>query len=289
MTLIHVARNARRILIGKIVSLIASFIGAVLVTRLLPVEQYGVLSINGQILTISLLIISLGITVTPGMGVVTSLTYFLSKAVKEGNKEKQKGIINTCFKIEILLSSIAAAILFIFSQQIASLLNFSQYSFFIRIMSVTVIINAISQMFPSIFQAHQKMQYQMYQDILNSFLYFILIFTIMFFGFNSAPYGYLASYSISMLIFLYITLKKFYPKTKSNGIKIKELLSYSFISYIANIIWYLCTTIPFVLLSYYFNTSEVAYFTTANVIYSVVSLPLFAISTSFFVVLKLVW
>lgn len=188
-------KNVSVLFIGNFVAYIISFFYVMYSARYLGAENYGVLSFALAFSGVLALIVDLGLN---------------SLIVRELARDKlliNKYVINIIL-IKLILSVLTLSLLYL----ILNLFMFLETTkLIVLIITTFYIIGSFSQIFYSVFQAFEKMEYQALGQILNSFL---MLMGILFVIFNKGTVLNVAIVYllVSIVIFMYylsIYLKKY--------------------------------------------------------------------------------
>ncbi|AUB56464.1 polysaccharide biosynthesis protein [Methanobacterium sp. MZ-A1] len=185
----RVAKNTTVLILSNILSYAITFITTVYIARYLGVEGWG--------------IISIALSITGIFGVLTDLG-LSSLTVREVARNKSfvdKYLANTII-LKIFLGFITFGV-------IALVSHLAGYSLEVRtvtyIITASVILGAFTNVFYSIFQAYEKMEYQSLATIISNVIMLILTLTVIYLGLGVV--GYATVYVIVGIAgFIYIFL-----------------------------------------------------------------------------------
>lgn len=138
----------------------------IIIARIINEEEYGIYSlINNTIQTFTLF---------AGAGIGVTLTREIA-LYRENNKELAGILIKTLSAFNILMSAIISIIIFIFSNEISSLLsNEVNISYYLKITSFSVFFTSVSLIWQSILQGFEKFKSIAIIQGINNIIIFVL-------------------------------------------------------------------------------------------------------------------
>jgi O-antigen/teichoic acid export membrane protein len=184
-----IAKNTTALLIATIISYILTFFISIYIARYLGAEGFGILSLAIALTGIFSIFTDLGIN---------------TLAVREiaKNKELTNNYLINVTVIKILLTFLTLSIIFLIVNITGYTKNISTV---ILIIAISMIFTAFTNLFNSIFQAYEKMEYISVGNILNSMLLFIGVIISIYFQLNI--FFFAASYlAASLLVLVYSSL-----------------------------------------------------------------------------------
>ena len=164
-TVKRIFKNTGIFFVAQIVNYILAFFYTIYITRYLGPESFGILSF--------------GISFTTIMGVTADLGLSML-AVREIARDKSisSNYTGNLVVIKLVLSSITIGLIVLFT----SLGNYpSQTVQVVYILALWMVFTSFTQLFYSVFQAHEKMEYQS----IGTILYGILLFFGVFYGISN--------------------------------------------------------------------------------------------------------
>ncbi len=195
-TIQRIAKNTTLMFSSQVISYILLFFATIYTARYLGTEGFGILSLALAITGIYAIFADLG------------LNTFIVREVSKNTSISDKYLTNT-----FLMKIILALITFFITYLTVTIVNYSQeVSLAIYIILISMIFSSFTGILNSIFQAHEKMEYQSLSNILNGIIMFgIVLFAIYNnLGLLSFAIIYLIS-SIIILIYSFIVyLLKFH-------------------------------------------------------------------------------
>lgn len=197
----RLAKNTGSLFISQIICYILGFFYIIYIARYLGSEGFGVLSFALAITGIFAVFVDLGLS--------TMTVREVSKDKKLDNK-----YLANIIPIKVILS-ISTFILMALTLKIVGYTQSTTE--IVYLMTIYVIFNSFSTTFYSIFQAHEKMEYQAIGNILNSILMFGGVLYLIAHGSNIQTFAilYLATSFIILIYDLVISLWKFHiPQIK---------------------------------------------------------------------------
>ncbi|MDY9922725.1 flippase [Methanobacterium sp.] len=198
-TINRIVKNTTLLFASTVLSYILLFFVNMYTARYLGVGGFGTLSLAFAFTGIFVVFVDLGLS--------TLLVREVARDKSLANK-----YLGNIIVIKIVLSFITFGFIVIF----VNLIGYSQeVSNIIYIVSVSTIIGSFNALFYSVFQAYEKMGYQSIGAVLNSFLLFSLILTIINYGLDIVTFSliYIVVNLISLFYCFLICFWKFiWPK-----------------------------------------------------------------------------
>ena len=166
-TVQKIAKNTGLLFISQIVTYIISFLALIYTARYLGVENFGILSFALSLAGILIIFTDIGLS--------TLMTRELAR-----NRSMVKEYTGNVIILKIILS--AATI--IFSMLLIYFVYDNQTIEVVFLIILSYVLNSFSQMFYSIFQAQESMEYQSLGQVLNSIFLFLGIIGAIYFKLN---------------------------------------------------------------------------------------------------------
>jgi O-antigen/teichoic acid export membrane protein len=221
-----IARGAGFYLVGFGVSKVLAYLYRALLARTLGPTEYGIFSIGVGIMGIAL--------VFAAIGLYQGIMHFVSIYDSTGKRERARGTILFSLKLQLLTSSIIAAILF-FSADFIALTFFREPSLglVLKIFSLTLPCLVLTSSLMIVAVAFKKLEYKiLVRNLLENVAKISFTGLLLFAGFHlfGAAVGLALSNVFAFIVALYIIQKKVFPlfgkglKSRSNA---RELFSYS--------------------------------------------------------------
>lgn len=203
-TVKKIAKNTSLLLISQVISYILAFFYMIYIARYLGADGFGILSFALAFTGILSIFADLGLN---------TLT------VREVARDKS--LTNQYFSNVFLIKIIFCILTFGLMALIINLLGYSLETInVVYLVGLSVIFTAISGFFNSIFQAHEKMEYQSLGLVLQNFLMFIGVLIIINFGFGIIGFAFI--YFISSLISLFYILIVYFWKFPPGNVEIRR-------------------------------------------------------------------
>lgn len=196
------------VFIGVILSKFFTYLYKIVIARSFGSEVYGLFSL-------SIIIISMIIAFS-SLGLPEGITRFISFYRARKDIKRIKYLIKISLIGSLVSSIIVASTLFIFSEKISvNIFHNSDLIIFLKILSLTVPLVIISNIFLSTMRGFEKIKtYSILVNIVNSGLKLFFLLLLLFFGFkiNSVYYSYFLA-SVVMVILSFIFFKFYiYPE-----------------------------------------------------------------------------
>ncbi|MHA1232938.1 MAG: oligosaccharide flippase family protein [Candidatus Helarchaeota archaeon] len=241
--------------LSKFLTYIIPFLVNLIIINSLTKEDYGILSLILQFLSISLIVGEFGLN--------TTLVNFIPKLKIEGNIKKIKRIISKFVIIRIIISFFLSTIFFLIFWYLKEILNIIfVYNYFLLIFIIFIFQNIIN-ILSCILISFQKMKLYAIYTLIEKTLYSIGICILIFIYFLSILnilLVYIIIYGISNLYLIFMNIKlirglklirKPLNNKLSNKTNLKNMLFFSIYIYIINII----SIIPLTFSNFYINSN----------------------------------
>ena len=249
-----IAKGTGIIFIGTIVGLIFRVVNRILVIRYISLNEYGYLSLAMVIISIFILLSSLGLP----DGVTRNLAYYRGK----GDIKRVFGVIISAFHIAIITSIIFAFSAFFISGSIATFFKMEELEWIIKVLSFTIPFSVGINILVSVYRGLERPKEGLYFNVFSAVLKFsLLLFSIYFiFKFQYIIYVYLMVPIITFILFGVYAFKKLprFLDTKKGFVLVrKELLYFSAPLFFVGVVGFFLNQT---------DTFMLGYFTTADVV-----------------------
>lgn len=208
----QIARGTTIVFTGVIVSMALNFILRVVLVRYTSQDEYGVYSLAVTIISMVYVVSMLGMD----EGSSRYIAYFLGRS----DPGKAKRVVFSTLKIALAMSLICAAVLFVFSDPIASYVFHTQeLSGTLRIISIAIPFTALIQILTSITRGFNiSIMKVLFNDIMKplSFLALLIAVIVLGLGFDAIIIAYVASLAITVLAFAMFAIRWFSGKYKAS-------------------------------------------------------------------------
>jgi O-antigen/teichoic acid export membrane protein len=181
-----IAKNIGILLLSQIITLILGFLYIVYIARYLGTSGFGILSFAIAFTGIFVVLVDLGLNM-------------LTVREVSRNKSLAGKYLGNTITLKIILALITLSLIFF----VVNIVKYPQETVnVVYLIGFSVIFGSFSGIFNSIFQANEKMEYQSYAQIINSFL--------MFAGVLIAIYNGLGLYAFASIYFAVSVIVLFY-------------------------------------------------------------------------------
>jgi len=188
-TIRRITKNLSVLFLSQILTYTLGFFTLMYTARYLGVDGFGTLSFALAFTGIFSVLMDLGLN-----------TLTIREVAR--NKSLAKEYIANITLIKIILGLITISLILV----IVTLLGYNQETIQVVIyIAIYNIFTAFSQMFYSVFQAHEKMEYQSLGNILNSILLLVGVFIAITYGFNIYQFSSIYTF-VGMLVLVYALL-----------------------------------------------------------------------------------
>jgi len=193
------AKNIASFFGSQIISYIIGFVFTVYLVRYLGVENYGVLSFALALTNILLILADFG------------LNTLMTREVARDKSLTQK-YLNHIFSVKILQVSILVSLVILF----VKLVGYPEQTVFVLyFMMLYLVFSTLSGIFPALFQAYEKLEYQSIAVVLNSLLMLIGVFILINYNCGLLMFTFLYAIvsSLVLIYYLFIAMSRFkFPK-----------------------------------------------------------------------------
>lgn len=245
-----IAKNTTFLLIASLISYIIGFFILIYTARYLGAEGYGILSLALAFTGL------FGVFINFGLNTLT---------VREVSREKSfsnKFLSNTAF-IKLIFSILT----FVLIAMIINLIGYPQkVDYVIYLITISLIISSFSGIFNSIFQAHEKMEYQSISTILTSILMLSGVLIIIYYKLDIIFFASLyiiTNIAILLYSFIIYSWKFSLPKIEVDVSFLKQTLKEAWPFAITGIFVTIYYYIDSVLLSIMVGNEVVGWYTAA--------------------------
>ena len=184
-----IAKNTSFLLVSQIISYILAFFYMIYIASYLGADGFGILSFAIAFTGIFSILADLGLN---------------TLAVREIARDKS--LTDKYFSNAVLMKIILSIFAFGLMAVIINLFGYPQESVnVVYFVALSSILTTFSGIFNSIFQAHEKMEYQSIGQIINNVLMFVGVFIAIYYGFNVLGFAFIFFIS-SAISFIYIFL-----------------------------------------------------------------------------------
>lgn len=274
-SLVKITKGAGIAFIGSLAGLFLGFLGKLLVVRYGTEAEYGVFSLAFALLTICVLIGTLGLE----QGTVRSIAYARGK--NEG--ERVRGIISASLWLALMAGLIVCFILFLTSGAIAEgIFHEPALSLPLKIFATAVPFLILINVFVSIFRGFDRMEPTVYfRDILRGALFPLLLLGIIFLSlpFQWVFYAYLGSVIICCIALIIYAIKRLPSPIRvatnvSANPLAKELLVFSLPLFGAGMLGMIIAWTDTLMLGYFKIPADVGLYNAAQPLAWFISAPL---------------
>ena len=191
----NVARNTIFLFASQIVSLVISVVYLRMSMSYLGSGQYGVLTYAQSLTGLFSVVMDLGLT--------TLVTRDVSR-----DKSLSKKYLGNIIVIKLMLALLMLVLIFATVQLKG---ENQDGSYAIYIVALSIVFTAMSQVFYSIFQANERMEYQSYGSILNSVMLLVIASASIYLGLNVLGFalGLLLASAAVLLYCIWVCTRKF--------------------------------------------------------------------------------
>jgi len=259
----RVAKGTVALSIGNVVNSLMGLATTVLILKLLPPDQYGLVAIA---LTIIGLLSTLLI-----FGIDQTLVKFISENIASGNFAKNKSLLVASLKVTFLVGIVSCVALPLIAEPLSFYLHTPGVSVFIKIASFGVVASLIGGIFLSIFQGFQKFSYMVLFQLAGSVFTLIFIFTFVWLGYGAI--GILTGIVVAnflgcflgLILFLHIykLFRKYEILSRGTVETFRELFSFGKFILLTNIIKPMIYRLEIFILAFFKGAEELGYYYAA--------------------------
>jgi len=273
---------------GNMLLKLVSFFYLVILTRMATQADIGEFYLGLSVLGIVILVADLGL---PG-AVIRYLPFYQEK----GGMPKVMQLIRVSYAAVSIFSAIVSVIMFLLADPIAGFMNNSGLSQTIRLLSPYILLNSIFSLNSSIFQGVKDIRTQSMlsniQNIMKLILTILLVFTIGATAFSIAV-GFVLSFVVALIISFWYLRKPLSEMGKAQETIgegpfaiLSEVIPFGIMISTINSLWMLINYIDRVMIGYYISEQQVAVYTVATSLATLVMIFPTAIATIFFPVVS---
>ncbi len=221
-----IAKGTVIIFTGTIIGLLLGFISMIVLIRFTTRGEYGVYSLSFTILSIFVVISTLGL----GDGSTRYIAYFRGK----GDQRNVGSVISSSMKIALIASVALATISFFVSDFISvNIFHIPELSTPLKIFSIVIPFSVLINVFIAIFRGFGRFDVKVYfHDVMRPVLFLLFLTAVVLFNlpFIGIFYAYILSITVTCVVFVIYILKKCTRSIGNNGVSklmAKKLLFFS--------------------------------------------------------------
>lgn len=256
-----ILRGTKIVFIGIMLSKLLGYAYRVIAARV-GTQEYGLISIGIAILGLLTTFSLLGL----GDGVLRYISFYRGK--KDYSKIKE--ILSSSLKITVPLSFVLAVLLFIFSNQISTVLFHNpNLNIIIKIMALAIPFNTLREVLFKTIRSFQRVEYEVYSKHIAENLtkvIFSVVFLILGYKFIGLAIAYVFAVFLSFLLAVYYLKIKVFPIKATELILPpinKELLFYSFPLLFSSLVFSVILWTDTLMLGYFTTASETGIYNAA--------------------------
>lgn len=266
----EIGRSALIIFSGIVFGSVFNYITRVLIGRFYGPGEYGLISLGLAILGFATAVSHLGLR----QGIARWISNYID------NKGKIKSIIISAFKISFPISIATASLVFIFSEELSSLLREPGLPPIAKIFALAVPLMIILDIFVAAIRGMQNSKYKVYSyDVAWPISKVCLVVLAVFFGLSieTVAWFHVLAIAVAATSSFYL-FKKLFPwlKIKTEQFSPKKLLVFSWPLMISSILILILSWIDTFMVSYFQTAEEVGIY---NAAYPTASVLIFAYSS----------
>jgi len=251
----------------QISSFILNILYSIILLRLLPPREIGLLELAGAPLGI--------LYIAAGFGLDQAVINFVSKNREKGNESGINDVLLTAFILRMGIIFICSCLMFLLSEIIAAFYGATLLVPLLRIKIIQFFVSSLGGIAGATFTAYHKYEYSVYILVSNRLLSLVIvpILIILGFGVVGAAFGELVSAIVLTTVTLFVW-KRFFPqKTEKFRFKvtIKQLLSYGVPLGVGDIFYSIQDNSGKLILGVFGPPEWIAYYTLA---YNLASFPI---------------
>ena len=252
------ALGGYHLFVGNTISTLLLAVNAIIIARLLGPDGYGVYSISLVVPTLFVGLVD--------FGVGSALIQFSAKLRAEGKDREAAIVIGTGLFFEFIVSTVASVLCFFLSDVTTKyIINRPELSFYLRAISVLILLQTISSMLASVFIGFERMEANSLMMIASSLVKVIVspLLVIVGFGIFGALVAHVL-YSVAMVTTGFMFMKKYkieYLQLRIDYLTLKTIFKYSLPIYFANLIRFtFFTQYQTIILAFFATNVEVGNF-----------------------------
>jgi O-antigen/teichoic acid export membrane protein len=280
-SLLKITKGAGIVFIGTVVGMCLTLAGRVILARTLTQSEYGIYSLAFVILSVVVVISTLGLQ----EGATRQIAFYRGKK----NEKKVKSVIFSSIELAIFASIFLSLILFFTSDFISAIFHIPDLSMPLKIFSAAIPFTVLVNIFVTIFRGFDLVKPRVYfQEILRNLLFVLFLITVVILGlsFMEIFYVYVVSLMLTCIAFAVYTIKKLplsiYPiKKVDRDTKVirRDLLVFSLPLLAVTVLVMMMTWTDTLMLGYFKTPDLVGLYNVAIPISQL--LPIFLYSTAF--------
>ncbi|NJE26460.1 flippase [Thermococcus sp. MV5] len=255
-----IARGTGIVFAGTMISMFFGFLSRAIIARYFTTSEYGVFNLALTVLSIALVIATLGFQ----NALPREVAFY-----KEKEPSRVRDLISTALIIVVVNSLIWTAILFLEAGSISQVFDEARLAYALKIMAFALPFSALIGTMISISRGFGRVREQVYfQNILYPILWliFVLSLTILNLPFASIFYVYLLAQSLKFFVLIFEVYRiKLFELKFSFDLKLgKELVVFSLPLMFVGILNFLMTWTDTLMLGYYKSSEVVGLYSAAS-------------------------
>jgi O-antigen/teichoic acid export membrane protein len=266
----HSARGGYHLLLGNSLSTAILAIASIIIARLLGPGDYGLFSLVIVVPSFFIGLVDLGVT--------SAITRFSAKYRAEGRNLEVENIIKTGLLFELIVGICVSLFCLLFSNFLATyLINRSEVSFYVRIASILILLQTLSNTLNSIFIGLEKMSNNAITMIIRAITKISLspLFIILGLSIFGALLGQITCYVVGVIVGLVILRFNIFKKPmrfKINTDILRELLKFGLPLYVAGILGLIMSQYRTIVTAYFASNVEIGNFQVTSLFATAMSL-----------------
>jgi len=256
----RIARGTGIVFAGTVISMFFGFLSRAVIARYFTTSEYGVFNLALTVLSIALVIVTLGFP----NSIPREVAFY-----KEREPSKVRDLISTALIIVAVNSLIWVIVLILGAEDIAQIFNEERLVYALKIMAFALPFSALTGTIISISRGFGRVRERVYfQNIVYPLLWLILVLFLAIFNlpFASIFYAYLLAQSLTFfaLIFEVYRIKLFELKFSFDSKLGKKLVVFSLPLMFVGILNFLMTWTDTLMLGYYKGSEVVGLYNAAS-------------------------
>ncbi|WP_287584685.1 flippase [Candidatus Borrarchaeum sp.] len=269
----HIFKGTASSQILQISTILINIIYSVILLRLLPPREVGLLELAGAPFGI--------LFVSTNLGLDSSVIFFLSKSKKNTDSSTTKNTMISAFSLRFIIVTISALAILLFSESLAIFYGDPLIETLLRIKAIHFFIVSLEIIPCATFNAYHKYEYPVYISVSTLLLSLVIVPSLITLGFGviGAAIGELIAGTILTIATLFVW-RKFFPKdSSSSNFKgtSKKLLAYGLPLAVDNVFSSISTNSGKLILGSFGPPEWIAYYSVA---YNIFQLPMRAAATA---------
>lgn len=266
----HSARGGYHLLLGNSLSTAILAIASIIIARLMGPGDYGLFSLVIVVPSFFIGLVDLGVT--------SAITRFSAKYRAEGRSTEVENITKTGLLFELIIGISVSIFCLLFSNFLATyLINRSEASFYVRIASILILLQTLSNTLNSIFIGLEKMSNTAITMIIRAITKISLspLFIILGLSIFGALLGQITCYIVGVIVGLVILRFNIFKKPmkfKINTDILKALLKYGLPLYVSGIIGLIMSQYKTIVTAYFASNVEIGNFQVTSLFATAMSL-----------------